>query len=58
MGIKKVGRPTDSPKDIVLKVRIDQVTSDRLETCCGKLAVSKAEIVRRGVKKMYDDLEK
>lgn len=58
MGTKKIGRPTDCPKDIVLKVRIDQVTSDQLEQCCEKLAVSKAEIVRRGVRKMYDGLEK
>lgn len=57
MGTKKIGRPTDSPKDIVLKVRIDKDTSDQLEKCCEELTVSKAEVVRRGVKKMYDDLD-
>ena len=58
MGEKKIGRPTDSPKDIVLKIRIDKATANWLDKCCERLAVSKAEVVRRGVKKMYDDLEK
>ncbi len=56
MGTKKIGRPTDNPKDIVLKIRIDKGTSELLEACCAKLSLSKAEIVRRGIKKMYDDL--
>ncbi len=53
-----MGRPTDNPKDISLKVRLDQGTSEKLDECVRALEVSKAEVVRRGVHKVYDDLQK
>ena len=58
MGNKKMGRPTDNPKDISLKVRLDQETSEKLDDCVRVLEVSKAEVVRRGVHKVHDDLQK
>lgn len=58
MGGKKLGRPTDNPKDIVLKIRLDKDTSHKLEQCSGEMEVPKAEVVRRGIHKMYDDLQK
>ena len=58
LGNKKMGRPTDNPKDISLKVRLDKETAERLDECAKKLEVSKAEIVRRGVHKVHDDLKK
>lgn len=54
---KKVGRPTNSPKDIVLKIRLDQASSDRLDTCSFKLGVSRAEVIRRAIKMMHDKLK-
>ena len=57
MAAKKIGRPTDNPKDIVIKIRLDKTTSEQLEFCSREIEVSKAEVVRRGVKKMFDDLE-
>lgn len=58
MGNKKMGRPTDNPKDISLKVRLDQETSEKLDDCVRVLEVSKAEVMRRGVHKVHDDLKK
>ena len=58
MGNKKLGRPTDNPKDISLKVRLDNDTAAKLDQCVEELKVSKAEIVRRGVHKVHDDLKK
>lgn len=58
MGNKKMGRPTDNPKNISLKVRLDSDTSEKLEKCSRILEVSKAEVVRQGVHKVYDDLNK
>ena len=58
MGQKKLGRPTDSPKDIVLKIRLDQPAHDRLEECSKKLNISRAEVIRRAIKMMHDDLKK
>ena len=58
MAAKKIGRPTDSPKDITMKIRFDKDTSEKLEECSEKMEISRAEVVRRGVKKMHDDLDK
>ena len=55
---KKMGRPTDNPKDISLKVHLDKETAQKLDACIEKLKVSKSEVIRRGVHKVYDDLEK
>lgn len=56
MGNKKMGRPTDNPKDISLKVRLDKDTAEKLDECVRILDVSKAEVVRQGVQKVYGDL--
>ena len=56
LGNKKMGRPTDNPKDISLKVRLDSDTSAKLEECSRILEVSKAEVVRQGVHKVYGGL--
>lgn len=58
LGNKKMGRPTDNPKDISLKVRLDQETAEKLDDCVRAMEVSKAEVMRRGVHKVHDDLEK
>jgi len=56
LGNKKMGRPTDNPKDIALKVRLDKGTAEKLDECVRILEVSKAEVLRQGVHKVYDDL--
>jgi len=58
MVTKKIGRPTDNPKDITIKIRFDKDTSEKLEKCSKEMDISKAEVVRRGVRKIYDDLDK
>lgn len=51
-----MGRPTDNPKDISLKIRLDTGTAEKLQSCAEDLKVSKAEVIRRGIHRMYDDL--
>ncbi|MCQ1530904.1 ribbon-helix-helix domain-containing protein [Lutispora saccharofermentans] len=58
LGNKKIGRPTDNPKDISLKVRLDNDTAKKLNECAKEINVSKAEIVRRGIHKFHDGLNK
>ena len=58
MAAKKIGRPTDNPKNIDIKIRFDKDTVDKLEKCSEKMQITRAEVVRRGVGKMYDELEK
>ena len=55
---KKLGRPTDNPKDITIKIRLDKTTAQQLEECSEEMKISRAEVVRRGVHKMYDGLKK
>ena len=58
LGTKKMGRPTDNPKVISLKVGLDKGTSAKLDECVQEMKVSKAEIVRQGIHKMHDGLKK
>ncbi|WP_249282419.1 CopG family transcriptional regulator [Ligaoa zhengdingensis] len=58
LGNKKLGRPTDNPKDISLKIRLDNDTSHMLEECSEALKLSKAEVVRQGIHKMHSGLNK
>lgn len=51
-----MGRPTDNPKKISIKFRADDETAEKLKECSEKLEVSQAEILRRGVHKVYDEL--
>lgn len=58
MAAKKMGRPTDNPKDYTMKIRFDKDTLSQLEECSDKLGISRAEVVRQGVHKMHDGLKK
>lgn len=58
MGNKRMGRPTDSPKDTTLKIRMDKDSLEKLEFCSKKLSVSRAEVIRSSIRKTYDDLQK
>jgi len=44
MGDKKMGRPTDNPKDTTLKVYFDKETAGKLDNCIKELEVSKSEV--------------
>ena len=57
-GKKKMGRPTDSPKDTTIRFRIDENTKTKLNECGKILDVSKSEVLRKGVHRIYDDLKK
>ncbi len=54
--MKKIGRPTDAKKEYVLKARIDDRTMRLIDYCAKSMNLSKSEIVREGIQKVYDDL--
>lgn len=54
----KMGRPTDSPKDYMLRVRLDAQTLAMLDACCEENGTSRSEVVREGIKRQYADLKK
>ena len=55
---KKMGRPTDNPKGASLHVRLDQECEHTLQLYCAQENVPKTEAIRRGIKKLKDDLKK
>lgn len=58
MGEKKMGRPTDNPKNVSVKFKADDETFEKLKECSEKMNVSRAEVIRQGIHKMHDGLEK
>lgn len=58
MGDKKMGRPTDNPKTTSVKFLADDDTYAKLKECSEKMKISRAEVIRKGIHRVYDDLNK
>lgn len=56
--VSKMGRPTNSRKDIRLQIRVDKETEEMLDFCADKKITNRSEIVREGIRLVYDDLQK
>lgn len=51
-----MGRPTDSPKKKPRQVRLDDECSEILEKYCNQEKIPQAEGIRRGIKKLKEDI--
>lgn len=54
---KKMGRPTDNPKKGRFEIRISEEEEQMLSFCCEKTGKKRADIVRMGIKKIYEELK-
>lgn len=54
----RTGRPTDNPKKERITVRLDESSSEILDAYCNQESVERAEAIRRGIKKLEDDIKK
>ncbi len=54
----RTGRPTDNPKPYKITVRIDENSKNILTEYCNQEHVNQMEAVRRGIKKLEDDIKK
>ena len=52
---KKMGRPTDNPKNISLHIRLDEKSVQILTEYCARENVTRVEAVRRGIGKLEDE---
>lgn len=52
----KRGRPTESKKDYMLRVRLDDETRVKLEQIEKQTSLSKSEIVRKGIDEQFNRL--
>ena len=55
---KKIGRPTNNPKNERITVRLDVESSEILDCYCMQELLDRAEAIRRGIKKLKDDIKK
>ena len=58
MANKKMGRPTDSPKTFMLRVKMDKDTLDKLDECCELENTNRSEFVRKSINEKYESLNK
>lgn len=54
----RTGRPTDNPKNLNTRIRLSDKDVEMLEFCSNKTGKSKSEIIRIGIKKVYEELKK
>lgn len=54
----QVGRPTDDPKNLNTRIRLSKNDVEKLDYCTEKLGLKKAEIIRMGIDKVYEELKK
>ena len=55
---KKMGRPTNSPKTNNYRIRMTDEELRKLEFCCERTGLSKADVIRLGIDKVYTETEK
>ncbi|NQX45624.1 CopG family transcriptional regulator [Paenibacillus tritici] len=59
MSSKKIGRPpSDKPKSQTIEIRVDQEIMSKLDAAADKLNTSRSAIVRKGIEKVFDELQK
>lgn len=54
---KKLGRPTDEPKDKFLKIRVSQNDLDKLDFVSKKKKISKTAVIRNGINLQYEEIK-
>ena len=52
----RTGRPTNDPKTLNTRIRLSDEDVKRLNFCCEKTGLKKSEIIRLGIKEVYDKL--
>lgn len=58
MVAEKRGRPTINPKTKPIHVRLDEESANILNQYCNQENLPKTEGIRRGIKKLRDDIKK
>lgn len=53
-----MGRPSDDPKTKRLEMRISDKDLEKLDFCCKQTGLSRAEVIRQGIQRTYEELKK
>lgn len=54
----RTGRPTEDPKKFRLELRLTNSDAEKLDFCCKVFGLTKAEVIRRGLEKVYQEAKK
>lgn len=54
----RTGRPTEDPKNTRMELRLSDSDTEKLNFCCKVLGLTKAEVIRRGIDKVYQEAKK
>lgn len=52
------GRPTDNPKKGRFEIRTSQEEKEMLDYCCEITGKKRTDIIRLGIRKVYEELKK
>lgn len=52
----KMGRPTESPKTNNYRIRMTDEELQKLEECCSRTGLSKADVIRKGIDLVYNEI--
>ena len=58
MSAAKMGRPTDNPKDTMLRIRVDKDTLMMLDECAKANDTTRSDAVRLSIRSMYNKIKK
>lgn len=54
----RTGRPTDNPKKHETRIRMSDEDVKILEYCCKMTGMSKADVIRQGIREVYAKIQK
>lgn len=54
----RTGRPTENPKRHETRIRMSDDDIEKLEYCCQKTNMTKADVIRKGIDEVYKQLKK
>ena len=53
----RTGRPTDDPKKHETRIRMSDEDLRLLNICCEKTGMTKAEVIRKGIREVYEKVK-
>lgn len=53
----RTGRPTSDPKKHDTRIRMSDEDLRLLEICCEKTGLSKADVIRQGIREVYEKVK-
>lgn len=51
------GRPTDERKDQTVRLRMSPSETEILDYCCEKTGMTRSEVLRLGIQKVYEGIK-